>query len=79
MLFNARGHRLNMAAKTQTSRAFIRVNVVKMYSSVSLAIRFITANEIACGGRLAFDVGSGAYLIIIFFGNKAGNGHRVTV
>ena len=50
MLFNAREIRLKMAAKTQISLAVIRVNDVKMYSSISLAIRFFTANEIACGG-----------------------------
>ena len=50
-----------------------------MYPSISLAIRFITANEIACGGWLAFHVCSGAYLIIIFFGNQAGNGHKLAL
>ena len=38
-----------MAAKTQISHAFIRVNVVKNVSYF-MAIRFITVNEIACGG-----------------------------
>ena len=41
---------IKMAAKTQISLAVIRVNDVNMYPSSSLAIRFFTANEIACGG-----------------------------
>ena len=50
ILFNAREIRLKMEAKTQISLAVIRVNDVKMYPSISLAIRFITAIEITCGG-----------------------------
>ena len=60
-----------MAAKTQISLAVIRFNDVKMYPSTSFAIRVFTANEIACGGWLAFHVCSGAYLIIKLFGNHA--------
>ena len=60
-----------MAAKTQISLAIIRVNDVKVYPSISLAIRFFTAYEIACGDCLAFHVCSGAYLIIKSFGNQA--------
>ena len=41
---------IKMAAKTHISLAVIRVNDVKMYPSISLDIRFFTANEIACGG-----------------------------
>ena len=69
---------LKMAAKTQISLAVIRVNDVKMYP-ISLAIRFFTANEIACGGWLAFHVCSGVYLIIIFFGNQANGSGLISV
>ena len=63
----------------QISLAVIRVNDVKMYPSNSLAIRFFIANEIACGGRLAFHVCSGAYLIIIFFGNQANGSGLISI
>ena len=80
MLFNAKKNlRLKMTAKTQISFAVIRVNDVKMYPSISLAIRFFTASEIACGGWLAFHVCSGAYWIIIFFGNQANGSGLISV
>ena len=74
-----RNLRLKMTAKMQISLAVIRVNDVKMYPSISLAIRVFTANENACGGCLAFYVCSGAYLIIIFFGNQANDSGLISV
>ena len=58
-----------MAAKTQISHAFIRITVVK-----NVSFYFIGYTTHYC--QWDRHVCSGAYLIIIFFGNEAGNGHK---